>query len=117
MPASYAPGAGSPAAAAASSGQDSGEGQGPGAGQGSALRGADFKWELGRRAIGLLAALAAAGGHGAAWAAAAARPLRAELAAAEAAAWRRVGHPLRCDRPPSPMLALARVSDSAGCRP
>ncbi|KAK9821950.1 hypothetical protein WJX81_001508 [Elliptochloris bilobata] len=52
---------------------------------GGALRGADFKWELGRRAIGFLTGLAAGGGAGVEWAAAAAPPLRAILAIAEGA--------------------------------
>lgn len=85
VPPSYAPAATLPGV---------GLGQGRGRAQ-DALRGADFKWELGRRAVGFLAGLAAGHPAGAAWAAAAAPPLRALLAAAEATTWRSVGHPLR----------------------
>ena len=71
-----------------------GAGLAPGSAAG-ALRGADFKWVLGRRAIGFLTGLAAMGGAGAEWASLAAPALRAILANAERTVWTRVGHPLR----------------------
>ena len=74
VPASYAPAAGL------------GSGQGSAAG---ALRVADFKWVLGRRALGFLTGLAAGGGAGAEWALLAAPALRAILADAERTVWTR----------------------------
>ena len=86
VPASYAPAAGNAPGAGLRPGRGTAAG---------ALRGADFKWALGRRALGFLIGLAAGGGAGAEWALLAAPALRAVLADAERSVWTRVGHPLR----------------------